>query len=308
MRSKKKQLVLLLVLLPVAVFSLFMGSGFGKLNKNREELSPLLELSKSIGYTALIGSLRMESTLDPSFSFVVLGDSRSNGKIAKQVFSSAAGEIPAFILHSGDLVSEGTVAEYLNYYVPLLQQAAPVPVIPIPGNHEKGPQKDFAGFRALYGADRVSFDYSECRFVGVNNGDSDGLSADDLKFLKEELSKPGAKYKFVLMHIPPVFVEDACSGAQPGPRGFTLNADAFRNLVNRMGVQEVFLGHNHGYASAVIDGVRYTITAGAGANLHTELAWLGSFHHYVVVRVEPERLRRELVRLDGDKWVRTEIQ
>ena len=44
---------------------------------------------------------------------------------------------------------------------------------------------------------------------------------------------------------------------------------------------------------------------GAGSELYDKFIRLEQFYHYLVIRVTPEGVRRELVRMDGDRWVRT---
>jgi hypothetical protein len=266
--------------------------------------------SEAQTYDELIVAAKKRAAASGQLSFVVLGDSRSDLEMARRVFGRAAREAPAFILHTGDLVAKGRTEEYGPEYFPLVKEVAPIPIIPVPGNHDSGPLHDFEGFLSFFGADRFSFVVSNCRFVGVNNGGTGGLTKSDLQFLDNELAKPGVEYKFVIMHVPPVFVElyGSKTGSKEKPHGFTLNADQFHDLMTRRGVREVFLGHDHGYASNVIDGVRYTITGGGGAHLYHDMPWLQPFYHYVVVRVTQAGILEEVVRMEeGDQWVRANV-
>jgi len=72
------------------------------------------------------------------------------------------------------------------------------------------------------------------------------------------------------------------------------------------GVEEVFMAHIHGYASTVLDGVRYTLTAGGGAPLSGRLAKQGQAYNYVLLRVSPEGVQRTVVRVLEGEWVRQE--
>jgi 3',5'-cyclic AMP phosphodiesterase CpdA len=266
----------------------------------------LRELSIGQSYSKLIAAVQSTPPAK-KFAFVVLGDSRGNMELASKIYHHAVLEDPAFILHTGDLVARPSVEEYLHYHIQLVSQIAPIPLIPVPGNHEKGPDNDFAGFRAIYGSDRFSFDFVGSRFVGVNNSGPDGLTAEDLRFIEQELAKPGAGNKFVIMHKPAAFMEEKrkTAGNKPEYRGFTDRADEFQQLMKRERVQAVFFGHDHGFAARKIDGIRYYITGGAGAELYSDFKWLQSFHHYIVVHVDQESLWLELVRLDGDQWLRS---
>ena len=104
------------------------------------------------------------------------------------------------------------------------------------------------------------------------------------------------QYKFVFFHIPPAYFEEVAIGDED-PRGFTWKASAFRALLAKHKVNEVYMGHIHGYASAVIDGVRYTLSAGAGAPLSDRLPEEARIYHLLVVHVSPGGLSQELVHL-----------
>jgi len=250
--------------------------------------------------------IRREGDAD-TFRFVVLGDTRNVVRVAREVYERAAGEQPAMVFHTGDIVRHGTPLELLRNHVALLGITDPAPMFCVPGNHERGVRRDFAAFRALYGADRFSFDYGGCRFVGFNNCTKGRGSVrdDDLAWLDAELGKPGANRKYVFMHIPPAYFE-ATFVSDGRRRGFTRNAGAFHALMRQHGVDEVFMAHIHGYASTVMDGVRYTLTAGGGAPLSGRLAKEGQAYNYVVLRVTPGAVRRTVVRGHGDNWTRTE--
>ncbi len=276
---------------------LLAGLGMGRLR----------ELRAAYGLDLMAADLiRREGDAD-TFRFVVLGDTRNVVKVAREVYERAAGEHPAMVFHTGDIVRHGTPTELLRNHVALLDITHPAPMFCVPGNHEQGVRRDFAAFRALYGDDKFSFDYGGCRFVGFNNCTKGrGLvKPDDLSWLESELGKPGAARKYVFMHIPPAYFE-ATFVSDTRRRGFTRNAEAFHALMQKHHVDEVFMAHIHGYASTVMDGVRYTLTAGGGAPLSARLAKTGQAYNYVVLRVTPTTATRTVVRGNGDDWTRVE--
>lgn len=176
----------------------------------------------------------------------------------------------------------------------------------MPGNHDEGPGRDYSSFEAIHGGVRFSFEYGGCRFVGINNSERlMPLSGGDLDYLRSELSKPAAGRKFVLMHVPPRYREEALSSARL--RGFRWNASDFRRTMKDHGVDQAFFGHIHGFASARIDGVRHTITAGAGAPLSSDLGPEGGVFNFVLVHVGPGGVRTEVFRLVDGRWVRSEL-
>jgi len=269
------------------------------------DLDRLAPFAETESYTRLVERIQAQPVGNEGFSFVALGDTRSNINIARMVLSEVQKENPAFIFANGDIVRRGRVEEYEAHHMRLVEMINPIPFVTAPGNHERGPNNDFATFKAIYGDLRFSFDYGDCRFIGFNNCDLGGVSSSDLTFLEEELSKPGAKHKFVTFHIPPAYLENAVES--DGSRGFTWNADALHDLMVEHAVDHVFVGHIHGYATETIDGVRYTITGGAGADLSENLGEEGEVHNYVVIHVTPDGLKQEVVRHIDEVWERSPV-
>jgi len=297
-----KKTIIPLAILLVLVLGYFLYSW---LTYEELDLAPLEKYAETENLDTLIAKVQSEPPGPDGFKFVVLGDTRSHFGTAQKVLEQAAKEDPAFILSNGDIVRRGRPSEFIAHHMRLVESIRPIPFITVPGNHEDGPNKEFAAFKAIYGKLNFSFDYGDCRFVGINNADRWGMTWFDLGYLEEQLSKPGAEHKFVVFHVPPedldVYVE-----SEEG-RGFTLNSQRFRRLMEEQEVDHVFMGHVHGYATTVTNGVRYTITGGGGASLAKRLPEEGRVHNYVVVHVRPDGLESEVVRLIGDEWVRTAI-
>ena len=118
---------------------------FSRVALDLERLRPYAETDS---YAAMIGALQGKAPDADTFSFVVLGDTRSDIGMARRVMGRAAEEKPTFILSTGDLVRRGTVEEYVAHHMPLVKGIAPIPLIPVPGNHEKGPNRDFSAYKA----------------------------------------------------------------------------------------------------------------------------------------------------------------
>lgn len=280
---------------------------FGACHKAKPQELTLLEPFKATeSYAAVTQRIQAAPAKPEGFSFVVLGDTRSNYDIAEKVFKAAAAEKPAFILGTGDLVRHGRVEEFISYHLPLMKSIAPVPFISVAGNHEEGPDKDYAAFKFLYGGERFSFDYGECRFVGINNATIWGLCNEDLAYMDQELAKPGVKHRFVVFHVPPRAL-GVFENSEEG-RGFKRNFDDLKKLMKKHKVDNVFMGHVHGFATTVLDGVRFTITGGGGAPIEKRLPEEGALHNYLVVHVQPESLSMEVVRLKGEEWQRAPVQ
>ncbi len=266
-------------------------------------LSRLQELSTQLHWEKLLERVKTSGANPQQFAFVVLGDTRNKKKITSGVYEQAAAEKPTMVFHTGDIIRHGTAQEYLRNHIPLLEITDPAPMFCVPGNHERGARRDFAAFKTLYGSDRFSFAFGPCRFVGFNNSTKKRVDEDDLAYLDRELADPDATHKFLFFHIPPVYFEERFAKDERR-RGFKKNADAFHKLLVKHQVTEAFMAHIHGYASEVIDGVRYTLTAGGGAPLSGRLAAEGQAYNYVVLHVSPDSLRRESVRCINGQWTR----
>lgn len=278
-------------------------SHYFRAHRGREKLEAL---RGQYGYPALLKIAQARATNPEDFTFVVLGDTRNKKKTTAMVYERAAAEDPAFICHTGDIIRHGTADEFLENHIALLKRCTPgIPMFCVPGNHERGARRDFAGFKALYGDDTFSFEIGPCRFVGFNNSTRGRVTKADLKFLDTELGRAGASHKFVFLHIPPVFFEETFAHDKRR-RGFRKNAEEMHAMFRRQGVNEVFMAHIHGYATFVRDGVRYTLTAGGGAPLSRRLAPEFRAYNYVAVRVTPGGLQRTVNLCVDGTWQRRE--
>ncbi|MBI2432689.1 MAG: metallophosphoesterase [Candidatus Hydrogenedentes bacterium] len=299
---KKK---LLLILAVLAVLSASGVWGYRWVTYEKLDLSKVLPYAQTEAVPKLIERIKSQPIGPEGFTFVALGDTRTNFAMAEKVVTAAAAEKPAFILANGDIVRRGRPEEYESHHLRLVDAIKPMPFITVPGNHEEGPNRDFEAFLAIYGQEQFSFDYGNARFVGLNNSGRLGVTWAHLRYLEQELSKPGVSHKFVVFHVPPrdmdIFVD-----SEEG-RGFRWNAKAFRKLMSEQHVTAVFMGHVHGFAEQTLDGVRYIITGGAGANLAERLPEEGRVHNYVLVHVQPAAVKFEVVRLVGNEWVRGEF-
>lgn len=297
-RMKRVVIVCAVVLaaVPVVYFA------YRRVSWVQQDLAVLTRFSNTESYEKLFNRVRSAKAAKEGFSFVVLGDTRSFYLRALNVLSQAAKDRPAFILSNGDIVRRGLVDEYVDHHMKLVAEIAPIPFIPIPGNHEAGPNKDFAAFKSIYGDVRFSFEYGNCRFIGINNGDFNTMGNDDLAFIESELEKSNADHRIIIFHVPPEFLESAVESE--GSRGFSWNANAFHQLMLKYNVDHVFAGHVHGFATEKIDGVQYTITGGGGANLTDALGEEGRVYNYVRVSVTSEGVRNEVVKFVGGEWLR----
>ncbi len=240
------------------------------------------------------------------FRFAVFGDTRGDYRVARDIILSIADEKPLFVLMTGDIVRRGRVEEYLAHHLRMVELIYPVPVIPVPGNHEEGPDRKYTAFLRIYRTDRFCFDYGSARFIGFNNNSFWSFTNEQLGFLNTSLKRGGVKYRFIIMHKPPedlpVFVH-----TEEG-RGVRWRTQKFYKIMKENNVTEVFMGHVHGFVSKKIDGVRYTISAGGGARLENRLDTEHQVHHYLVYEVSRDGIHCERVDWKDGEWKRVPVE
>ena len=266
------------------------------------DLRSLRELKPKYNWESQISTLPQDTAPDSEWNFVVLGDTRNNTSVSKRLYRKAKELAPDMLFHTGDIVRSGTASELINNHIRIIEkEALNFPVFCVPGNHERGIFYNFAAYNALYGSDRFAFIHNECNFVGFNNSGKKGIGEVELQFLKTELAKPSS-YSFVFMHIPPAFFE-AAFVLDSRRRGFKKNAGEFHEILCEHKVTEVFMAHIHGYASEVIDGVRYTLTGGGGAPLSRRLDKSNRHYHLINMKVTPQGLERDLFVYRDKEWI-----
>jgi predicted phosphodiesterase len=225
---------------------------------------------------------------DDEFTFAVCGDSRDGDAVFRQIVRQVSEERPAFLIHTGDLVSHGGEAEY-EAFQGLLAGLA-VPFYPVPGNHDAS-GGGLAAYLEYSGAPAAhyAFDYGQAHFAFV---DSHGgsLSAEETAWLDSDLAATEQPLKIVVLHHPPFDPNGSTHIMQSGN-------EAFMQLVQSRGVRYVFAGHIHAFAEGERGGVRYVITGGAGAPLY-ETEARGGFFHYLRVTVRGAELEYETVRVE----------
>ena len=229
------------------------------------------------------------------YTFVVMGDNRDNEKVFIKCLLTAARYHPLFILHTGDVVSNGSKEQFLHF-LSLLQQTLPdMPVFVAAGNHDMtnrdksdiSSDKGKALFQQLIGPLDYVLDLPgiNARFILLNNSEH-SLTSNQIDYMKAELSVENS-LKFVLMHVPPQTLKW-------NDKTFTKGADAFLQALSGRNVAGVFYGHCHIYDEDTISGTRHIITGGAGAPLN-HLPFGDASYHFVVVTLSGGKVSTEKV-------------
>jgi predicted phosphodiesterase len=229
------------------------------------------------------------------FRFAVFGDNRYNLKQLKKILDMIAQEKPDFVIHTGDLTSDGEYKQYMNLLDTI--EGFNIPTIFILGNHDTK-KRGIDCFLHIFGPESFYFDINKYRFIFINNayenaqpeffrlpddGElSQGVAAglNDFQMIGLEKLVQGSDHNFIIMHIPPpVDIYRFHS--------FIKNGDNFIALMKRYAsrIALVFSGHIHGYGEAKEGGVTYIVTAGAGARLFEPSRGVINKYNYVLVDV-----------------------
>ncbi|AKI98355.1 metallophosphoesterase [Kosmotoga pacifica] len=239
-------------------------------------------------------------SIDPSaneFSFVVLGDNKNSvstfGKIIDEI--NANPDI-SFVINTGDLVFDGSLTKY-NYFLKQIFKLHK-PFLPVVGNHDvaDGGMNNYVEF---FGPLYYTFATKEAYFIILNDSNEETIDGWQIKWLEEqfELSKK-YEYTFVFLHVP-LFDPRLSMENQPGHSLENIdNAMEILHLLKKFKVTMVFAGHIHGYFRGNWDGVPYTITGGAGAEL-VGLDKEHYFYHYIIVHVKKSGIEYNVVRVNS---------
>ena len=219
---------------------------------------------------------------ETAFAFAVVGDSRTYpdrwGRIARLVW----GERPNFVLHVGDVVTNGNVKEQWvrEFLVPAARLFGRVPFFVAIGNHERNAHWFYDYMCNPPPENYYTFTYGDAEFIVVDTNDRQGLQPGGRQYnwLVHALKSSKATWKFVAHHHPPYSSDENDYGdAYRGPT--TLGDPQVRLLVplyEKYGVDIVWVGHIHTYErtwpirKGRVDekrGVIYIQAGGGGAEL-----------------------------------------
>lgn len=250
------------------------------------------------------------------FTFVVLGDSRSNAESHRRVIERVSREVPDFILGTGDMVDDGAKQDQWQTFFDVERELLADNVyFPSVGNHDRqGRGRTADTYRSYFsvpdnGGDSeryYSFAYANARVLVLDSNAHSFSLTGQTAWIERELiaarQDPRVRHIFVVMHHPPFSV--SLHGGQRDLR------ERWTPLFEKYAVSAVFSGHDHAYQRAEKNGVRYFVSGGAGAPLYprsprasavdkaTVLRFERVFH-YLRVSISAGNLNVTAIRVDG---------
>lgn len=241
-----------------------------------------------------------------TFSFVAIGDNRPHPNwkdkyTQPRIFRRAIDEInlldPDFTVLIGDLIlgyseDKAQLAGMWDCFDAAVNKFKS-PYYQVIGNHDVSNAVMEQIYTERYGKRfplYYSFNHRNCHFIILNSdlhGEYKYIKGQQFAWLKKDLFRNKNSRKiFVFLHQP-----------------LWLNKPEESNwmkdihpLMAQYKVDTVFAGHHHLYRkNATLDGVRYIITGGAGAELRTP-EYMGGFFHYCVVTVRENDISLAVVK------------
>ena len=221
------------------------------------------------------------------FSFSVCGDSRGNPDTYRKVLEAVMADGSEFLIHTGDLVNEGTESLWQEFQATMAGFA--LPFYPVPGNHDSldGQLDGYLTYSRAPAA-HYAFDQGPVHFT-LADSHNGGIGARELDWLREDLLSTDQPIKMVFLHHPP-FDPDGTDHIM------AYGQEAFMTLMAEQEVDYVFAGHIHAYAQEERDGIVYTISGGAGAPLYTG-DHPQAFYHYLRVSIQDRAVAIEVVKI-----------
>ncbi len=259
-------------------------------------------------------------------SYFVGGDSRGDvAGVVKWAFAQAKQAGAAGFIFLGDMEWSWGCDDH--FHQEALDYLAPVPLLPVIGNHEvqlfgflKGRvhagvdpqrvfQKTFLGERGGIGApashypDRVAYavDLPKGLHLVVLDNATTGTFGDQLDWLDDDLSKHhDAKHKVVAMHKP---LAGGCVGGhsmeESGDAGWNDSKRALA-IFKKRGVELILASHVHLFAAYQQEGIPTYVSGGLGAHLvDCQCGDCLKFHHMLELDVSDEDIQVSAIRFPG---------
>jgi 3',5'-cyclic AMP phosphodiesterase CpdA len=233
--------------------------------------------------------LAKQAEIKDGFDFVALGDSRDGAEVYARLLTRAKSLHPLFIIHTGDFVKNGSPGEYENYVKQIA--ALDIPMVHLPGNHDLRTGQDT--YRQYVGEPNWYFDLGDIRFIGLDNG-SGKFTPEAVAFARKTLIDQ--KTCLVSFHYPPAVGRWAVHAMSEDPKAG--GGSEVMDLIKKVKVPLVFLGHIHLYDEMDINGTQYIITAGGGARLYSKYNFGKPEYGFLLIQVRPQGITHRWVPLD----------
>lgn len=259
------------------------------------------------------------ATEDTPFEFVVFGDTRSRHDVHQHVVDAILKySEPEFVLHSGDLVADGSDSGLWPYFFNIEKNLlAKTAFFPALGNHERNSHEFYEFFQVgttpyysfNWGGVHVSVINSDIGNAAASPAARDAFWQEQTKWLEDDLkSSQKAAYRFVLAHHPPITAVSRRQESNP-------RMTALMPMFEQYHVTAGFFGHDHNYQHYLKNGIHYVISGGGGAPLYDVdkpadgiTQKVVSTEHFVRIRVNGKSAHADAIALDGSTLDKIDFQ
>ncbi|MFO7651222.1 MAG: metallophosphoesterase [bacterium] len=259
-------------------------------------------------------TFRARASAGRPFRFAVYGDNQDDSTMHQRVVDQMMSCAPdaQLALNVGDLVQNGTVAEWRSWFNIERAIVAGRPVLPAPGNHDIIIPDNWSRFLVLPGSERWHSAHWGSVALHCLDAYSDfSPSSAQYDWLLSELladsADPAVRFILVNLHLPPYTTNRSYAG----------NVDARQwlcPLFERFGVAVVFAGHVHAYEHSLVNGVHYINPGSGGAALSTGwnaaqpyTVYREAAYSFVVAEASGDSLVLSGVRVDGTGFDTTRL-
>jgi predicted phosphodiesterase len=238
------------------------------------------------------------------FSFLVIGDNRTRTEVFTEVCKKINEENQSeFILHTGDLVSNGRYYERWEneFFTPSKKLLAGKSIWIAIGNHEENSPLYYDFFN-LPGNERYYyFDFLNSRFIALDSNLDYEKNSPQYKWLEQTLKdsqKNNIENIFVFTHHA---IYTSSNHGKLDTNGIPVEKPIYigqKDLVplfEKYRVTAVFAGHDHTYERSLKNGITYITVGGGGAPLYKKSEnaekqnpyskFFKSTEHYLIVSV-----------------------
>lgn len=251
----------------------------------------------------LTQSLDKLKNIHGSFSFAVIGDTRSGGDDYSRLVQRAMGYKPDFMVNTGDMILSPERSLWTDFWK--RSRPVSVPYFLTVGNHDVNDKKseglykeevDLPGNKLYY-----SFTVGDSIFVFLDSnipGQDKKITGEQYKWFEHLLSTSRHEHKFVFVHHP--LYPEKGNGHHYGESldKYPMERDRLEALLEKNKVNIVFVGHEHLYLRKAVDGIMHIITGGGGAVLYTKDKE-GGFYHFISVTVDGNKVTGKVIDING---------
>lgn len=262
------------------------------LSVTETERAPVTDVRYSVNLPTGVTTLRFgapDDAIEEPFRFAVFADVQEAIDTVQDLFGRM-NETPMlrFVLMSGDLTQQGTVAQLERFQQEL--RKLQIPCFATLGNHELGASED--NYHRLFGRGSYHFVFKGAHFTLLDDA-SATVAPQTYEWLDGWLNEGRDAFHSVYMHLPPLDV----SGVRNGAMASRAEADLLLSKLARGGVDLTVYGHVHTYDAYTNAGIPAFITGGGGA-IPERFDHVG--RHFLVVDVNPaeQRLGTAIVHID----------